>query len=108
MGRYPVHWHMRGDAPGQYIKRSSVHDTYHRTITVHATNYVTVENVVAYKCFGHSVYLEDSTEIGNVFWENLIVTSIAVGSEDKQNELGYLHDAGKHLMQILAKAFSLL
>ena len=92
MGRYPVHWHHRHDAPGQYLKRSSFHDSFHRTIVVHDTNFVLIEDVVAYKCYGHSVYLEDGTEVGNQFFNNLVVTSIPVGSTKNQNEMGYLHN----------------
>lgn len=92
MAKYPIHWHHRKDAPGQYLKRSSVHDSFHRTVVIHDTNYVLVEDVVAYKCFGHSVYLEDGTEIGNQFFNNLIVTSLPIGTEGEQNTYGYLHD----------------
>ena len=95
MGRYPIHWHHRHDAPGQYLVRSSVHHSFHRTVTIHDTNYILMQNVVAYRCYGHSVYLEDATEIGNQFFNNLIVTSIPVGVEG--NDHGYLQDASKNV-----------
>jgi hypothetical protein len=104
IARYPVHWHHRKDAPGQYIKRfecyhpyrvklmdfrSSVHTSYSRGVVVHDTNYVLVEQTVNYDVLGHSVYLEDGiiriqfvvltastgTEIGNQFINNLAITS---------------------------------
>ena len=28
LARYPIHWHLIGDAQGQYIKNASLHDTY--------------------------------------------------------------------------------
>ena len=40
LARYPIHWHLVGDAKGQYIKNSAIHDTYSRCVTVHGTNYV--------------------------------------------------------------------
>src|SRR5690349_24838962 len=48
LARYPIHWHLIGDAQGQYIKNASIHDTYNRCVTVHGTNYVHVENKVTY------------------------------------------------------------
>src|ERR1700733_1319711 len=35
LARYPIHWHLIGDAQGQYIKNSAIHDTYSRCVTVH-------------------------------------------------------------------------
>src|SRR5690606_33423090 len=28
LARYPIHWHLMGDASGQYIRNSAIHDTY--------------------------------------------------------------------------------
>ncbi len=38
LARYPIHWHVLGDAPGQYIRNAAIHDTYNRCVTVHGTN----------------------------------------------------------------------
>src|SRR5579871_5266133 len=35
LARYPIHWHLIGDAQGQYIRNSAIHDTYSRCVTVH-------------------------------------------------------------------------
>ncbi|HEY4211637.1 MAG TPA: G8 domain-containing protein, partial [Steroidobacteraceae bacterium] len=35
LARYPIHWHLVGDANGQYIRNASIHDTYNRCVTVH-------------------------------------------------------------------------
>ena len=40
LARYPIHWHLIGDAKGQYIKNSAVDDTDSRCVTVHGTNYL--------------------------------------------------------------------
>src|SRR5947208_13128830 len=48
LARYPIHWHLVGDAQGQYIKNSALHDTYNRCVTVHGTNFLRVENNVTY------------------------------------------------------------
>ena len=71
LARYPIHWHLVGDAKGQYIQNSSIHDTYSRCVTVHGTNDVRVENNVTYNNIGHCFFLEDAVEHGNQFVHNL-------------------------------------
>ncbi len=73
LARYPIHWHLLGDAPGQYIQNSAIHDTYSRCVTVHGTNYVRVENNVTYNNVGHCFFLEDAVETGNQFIHNLAI-----------------------------------
>ncbi len=71
LARYPIHWHLIGDAQGQYIKNSAIHDTYSRCVTVHGTNYLDVENNVTYNNIGHCFFLEDAVEHDNQFVHNL-------------------------------------
>ncbi len=71
LARYPIHWHLIGDAQGQYIKNSAIHDTYSRCVTVHGTNYVDIENNVTYNNIGHCFFLEDGVEHDNQFVHNL-------------------------------------
>src|SRR6516162_6638213 len=71
LARYPIHWHLIGDAQGQYIKNSAVHDTYSRCVTVHGTNYLDIENNVTFNNIGHCFFLEDAVEHGNQFVHNL-------------------------------------
>ncbi|HZN45952.1 MAG TPA: G8 domain-containing protein, partial [Nitrospiraceae bacterium] len=59
LARYPIHWHLIGDANGQYIRNASIHDTYNRCVTVHGTNDLRVENNVTYNIVGHCFFLED-------------------------------------------------
>ena len=73
LARYPIHWHLVGDAQGQYIKNSAIHDTYNRCVTVHGTNFVHVENNVTYNIVGHCFFLEDGIEHGNQFVHNLAI-----------------------------------
>jgi hypothetical protein len=73
LARYPIHWHLIGDAQGQYIKNSSLHDTYNRCVTVHGTNFLRVENNVTYNTVGHCFFLEDGIEHGNEFIKNLAI-----------------------------------
>ena len=71
LARYPIHWHLIGDAQGQYIRNSAIHDTYSRCVTVHGTNYLDVENNVTYNNIGHCFFLEDAVEHDNKFVHNL-------------------------------------
>lgn len=71
LGRYPIHWHLNGNSDGQFIKNSSVHNTYNRAITIHGTNSINVSHNVCYDNLGHAYFLEDGSEIDNVFENNL-------------------------------------
>jgi cell migration-inducing and hyaluronan-binding protein len=73
LARYPVHWHILGEGQGQYIRNSSIHDTYSRCVTVHGTNNLRVENNVTFNTVGHCFFLEDAVEHGNEFVHNLAI-----------------------------------
>jgi cell migration-inducing and hyaluronan-binding protein len=71
LARYPIHWHMMGDAPGQYARANSIWHSFSRCVTVHGTNDVTVSNNVCYDHAGHGYFLEDGIEARNTFSGNL-------------------------------------
>ncbi|MGF1503480.1 MAG: Ig-like domain-containing protein, partial [Paracoccaceae bacterium] len=71
LGRYPVHWHMLGDAVGQFIEDASIHHSFNRAVTIHGTGGVRVSDTVAYDVIGHAYFLEDGLETGNLFERNL-------------------------------------
>jgi cell migration-inducing and hyaluronan-binding protein len=71
LGRYPMHWHLVGDAPGQYVKNSSFVHSYNRFVSIHGTHQVTLSGNVGYDTIGHGYYLEDGIEHGNVIANNL-------------------------------------
>ena len=73
LARYPIHWHLVGDAKGQYIKNSAIHDTFNRCVTVHGTHNLRIENNVTYNNVGHCFFLEDGIETGNEFVRNLAI-----------------------------------
>ncbi len=73
LARYPIHWHLIGDAQGQYIKNAAIHDTFNRCVTVHGTNDLRIENNVTYNIVGHCFFLEDGIEHGNEFVHNLAI-----------------------------------
>jgi cell migration-inducing and hyaluronan-binding protein len=73
LARYPIHWHLVGDAKGQYIRNAAIHDTYNRCVTVHGTNYLHIENNVTYNTVGHCFFMEDGIEHDNEFVHNLAI-----------------------------------
>ena len=73
LARYPIHWHLIGDARGQYIRNAAIHDTFNRCVTVHGTNLLRIENNVTYNTVGHCFFLEDGIEHGNEFVHNLAI-----------------------------------
>lgn len=76
MARYPFHWHVVGDASGQFIKNSSIHDTFQRCITVHATNKASVDNNVCYNFKGHGFFLENGNETDNIISNNIGIRAL--------------------------------
>ena len=73
LARYPIHWHLIGDAKGQYIRNAAIHDTFNRCVTVHGTNNLQIENNVTYNTVGHCFFLEDGIETGNQYIRNLAI-----------------------------------
>ncbi len=70
--RYPVHFHLMGDAgAGSFVRNSSLHQLFNRCITVHGTNDVLLSGNAAYDTFGHCYFLEDGAERGNLVTGNL-------------------------------------
>src|SRR4026209_2836184 len=59
LARYPIHWHLIGDAKRQYIRSAAIHDTFNRCVTVHGTNNLQIENNVTDNTVGHCFFLED-------------------------------------------------
>jgi hypothetical protein len=69
--RYPIHFHMLGDAPDSYVKSSVVHYAFNRCLVVHGTNRLAIGGNVCHYHIGHGYFLEDGAETGNVFEGNL-------------------------------------
>lgn len=80
MARYPVHWHLAGNAYGHYIRNSSLHHNFQRCVTIHGSEGVQVQSNVCFQTFGHAFYLEDGIETGNSFDRNLIISVHQGGS----------------------------
>ena len=74
LGRYNLHYHLCSDSMrGSSIIGASFWDSGNRWLTVHGTNYLVVRDCVGYQSLGHGFFLEDGTEVFNVFDRNLAV-----------------------------------
>jgi hypothetical protein len=76
LGRYALHYHLCGDTMrGSYVIGASIWDSANRWLAIHGTNYLIVRDNVGYKSKGHGFFLEDGTEVFNVFDRNLAVAA---------------------------------
>ncbi|XP_067084353.1 cell surface hyaluronidase [Osmerus mordax] len=78
VGRYPLHFHLCGDVDSRggyrepaYVDGLSIHHSFSRCITVHATNGLLVKDTVGFDTLGHCFFLEDGIEQRNTFYHNL-------------------------------------
>ncbi len=71
LGRYPIHFHLSGNVSGSYVRGCSIHHTFNRAVTIHAVDYLLVENNVAYNILGHAYFFEDGNEQQNTVQGNL-------------------------------------
>lgn len=76
LGRYALHYHLCGATMrGSSVVGTSIWDSHNRWLTVHGTNYLVVRDNVGYQSVGHGFFLEDGTEVFNVFDRNLAVAA---------------------------------
>jgi len=71
LGRYPIHFHLSGNVSGSYVRGCAIHHTFNRAVTIHAVDYLLVENNVAYNILGHAYFFEDGNEQQNTVQGNL-------------------------------------
>ena len=82
LGRYPVHFHLFGDASDSYFINNSVWGSYNRWVTLHGAQNLRFETNVGYDTLGHGFYMEDGDEIGNRIVKNLGI--LALGAPEGQ------------------------
>ncbi|CAL8250805.1 unnamed protein product [Boreogadus saida] len=77
-GSYPLHFHMCGDVDqrGGYrqptvVDGLSIHHSFSRCVSIHATNGLLVRDTVGYDTLGHCFFLEDGIEQRNTLFHNL-------------------------------------
>jgi hypothetical protein len=86
LGKYNLHFHLAGDTMrGTSIVGASFWDSGNRWLTIHGTNDLVVRDCVGYQSIGHGFFLEDGTEVDNVFDRNLAVQAFVGKALPKQN-----------------------
>jgi uncharacterized protein (TIGR03067 family) len=94
LGKYPIHVHLAGETMrGSYVLGASIWDSGNRWVTVHGTNYFIVRDCVGYQSVGHGYFLEDGSEVFNVFDHNLAVQAFA-GKPLPEQFLPFDHNDG--------------
>jgi uncharacterized protein (TIGR03067 family) len=94
LGKYPIHVHLAGDTMrGSYVMGASICDSGNRWVTVHGTSYFVVRDCVGYQSVGHGYFLEDGSEVFNVFDRNLAVQAFA-GKPLPEQFLPFDHNDG--------------
>jgi hypothetical protein len=78
---------------GSYVLGASVWDSGNRWVTVHGTSYFIVRDCVGYQSVGHGYFLEDGSEVYNVFDRNLAVQAFA-GKPLPEQFLPFDHNDG--------------
>ena len=74
LARYPIHYHLLGSSNrGSSVIGASIWDSHNRWITVHGTNYLVVRDCVGFQSLGHGYFMEDASEVYNLFDHNLAV-----------------------------------
>ena len=76
IGRYPFHWHLAGDVTGEYLRQSSIHESYNRAVVIHGTDHAEVSDNVVYSIAGSAIFLEDGVEQNNRITNNLVANVI--------------------------------
>ncbi len=88
--RYPIHYHMQGDAgDGSFVSNSVLHHNFNRAITIHSTGKLLIQNNAAYDTVGHMYFLEDGGEAGNTLEGNLgFMTRCTLQKDQYGNQKG--------------------
>ncbi|CAI7788686.1 unnamed protein product [Closterium sp. NIES-53] len=124
LGRYPLHFHVCGEANQSHIvRKNAIVYSKQRCVVIHATSNMTIEDTVTFESKGHCFIVEEGSENNNVFKRNLgishtddkpstfwmanpnndYIDNVAAGSEDS----GYwteLKEGMRGLSQLLPNA----
>ena len=73
VGRYPIHFHINGNATSSYVRGNAIHRSFNRACTIHAVNNLVVEHNVAFNVKGLTFFIEDGVEEDNIIQYNLAV-----------------------------------
>ena len=80
LGRYTLHYHMIGNVRRSYVRGNSFHHNWNRGLAIHGSHYLRVTDNVGYHIFGHTYFIEDGIEHGNILDKNLGIRTMAASS----------------------------
>lgn len=83
LGKYPIHYHLVGDASGSYAKNTSIHHSFNRFFTVHRTNNLNIDGGVWHDSIGHGFMFEDGVEVNNRL-NNILAMTIHIPPAGKR------------------------
>ncbi len=72
-GKYPIVFHMNGDASKSYVRGASIHDSYNRAIALQGIYSLTLDQNVIFNVLGHAIFFENAAEAKNVISNNLVM-----------------------------------
>ena len=72
-GKYPIVFHMNGDASGSYVRGTSIHDSYNRAIALHGLYRINLDQNVIFMIMGHAIFFENAAESKNLITNNLVM-----------------------------------
>ena len=94
LGRYPIHIHMpAATSRGFSIVGNAITDSHNKFVTLHSCNYVLVRDNIGFQCFTSGFFMEDGTEVYNLWDRNLAVQAMT-GSKAPNEALDYLNGEG--------------
>jgi parallel beta-helix repeat protein len=76
LGRYPLHFHLMGNACSNcYVRNATIRDSIQRGIVLHDTSNLTVAGNVVFNTVGHNIVIETETTKGNLLEGNLALVN---------------------------------
>lgn len=76
LGRYPLHFHLMGDAcSGCYVRDTTIRDSIQRGLVLHDTNNVLVTGNVVFNTVGHNIFIETEITRRNTLDGNLALVN---------------------------------
>ena len=89
LSRYPVHFHLFGNASSSMVEGCSIYDSYFRMFTIHGAQYLTAKDNFLYGGNDKALWFEEGSEEHNRILYNLILTPSApcIWYENMNNEV---------------------
>jgi cell migration-inducing and hyaluronan-binding protein len=108
LARYPVHFHMIGNAPGCYVRNCSIHRNYNRAVALHGVHSAQLQDNVIFDTKGHAIFVEDAIESGNLLHRNLVCLTKKATSLLQTDQTPAAFWVGRIQVQQLTQIYTIL